>query len=619
MSTTVRRTIARCLSLFCLLALGRTMAHGQWTPPTPEELKMTSQPEVPGAAAVELFHEEITDDHLHYWSKYVRLKVLNERGKDYANVELKQYDAGDKGGYTISDIQGRTIHPDGTIIPFTGKPFQKVMEKSQGYKETAKVFTLPDVEVGSIIEYRYSLRYDDNQYIAPSWFIQSELYTRKGHYVWRPTDEQLVSKDDRGEELTSVIAWTPILPPGTEVKQSRTPMGQGLIELNVHDIKPTPDEEYMPPLRSLSFRVMFYYSPYHTLDEYWKNEGRKWAKMNDKFIGPDNKVRAAVKDLTAPADTDEQKLRKIYAAVMKLENTSYSRERSAQEEKSEGLNAPKSTDDIWERKRGTDDEIAQLFIAMARAAGMKAYAMVVTNRDRNIFLQGYLSFEQLDDVLAIVNVGGKEQFFDPGERYCPYGHLAWRHTLTGGLRQVDGGSAIAATHDETYVNSRTQRIADLKMDQHGEVNGTVRMTWTGAPAMAWRTRFLAGDQTSLEKDLHDFIERLLPGGMDIQVGAISNLDDYEQPLTVLFNVKGAVGSPTGKRLLIPADIFEANSKPVFPHEKRESAVAFDYPQMVQTSRATPSPPASRSSPRRPQTRFPSNSSLPIPSTRRRRL
>jgi hypothetical protein len=33
-----------------------------------------------------------------------------------------------------------------------------------------KSFTLPDVQVGSIIDYRYSLRYDDQSFYAPEWF-----------------------------------------------------------------------------------------------------------------------------------------------------------------------------------------------------------------------------------------------------------------------------------------------------------------------------------------------------------------------------------------------------------------------------------------------------------------
>lgn len=577
-----RSLVLTVVPAIALLMATRSRAE-QWTPPTDEELKMTAQPEVPGAAAVYLFREEITDDHLHTWSKYVRIKVLTERGKEFANVEIHQYDAGDRGGYTVADIQGRTIHPDGTIIPFTGKPYQKVVEKSQGYKETAKVFTLPDVEVGSIIEYRYNLRYDDDRLFPPQWFVQSDLYTRKAHYLWKPTDDlsNVTTKNARGEQAVATLAWTPILPKEFAVKQTDMPTGQTLLELNVHDIAPLPDEEHMPPLRGLSYRVMFYYSAYKTEAEYWKNEGKAWSKELDKFIGPDTKVREAVAGLVAPTDTDDQKLRKIYAAVMKLENTDDSRHRSAAEEKSEGLGPAKSAEDIWERKRGSSDEIAQLFVAMTRAAGLKAYVMAVTDRDHDVFNPGYLSFDQLDSLLAVVNVGGKEQFFDPGDRYEPYGHLAWQHSLTSGLRQQENGTAQAMTPDEPYTSSRTQRIADLKVDDQGETAGPVSISWTGAPALHWRTQFLRGDLTSLERDLHDWLEKLLPPGMDIQVGAISNLEDYEQPLKVTFTVKGTVGSSTGKRLVLPGDIFVANAKPVFPHEKRENAVAFDYAEVMQ--------------------------------------
>jgi Domain of Unknown Function with PDB structure (DUF3857)/Transglutaminase-like superfamily len=582
----IRRTIANCLPLLFLVMLS-SIAHAQWTPPTPEELKMTTQPEVPGAAAVYLFREEITDDKLHMWSVYIRLKVLTERGKDFANVELKQYEARDRGGVSITDIQGRTIHPDGTIIPFTGKPFEKLIEKSQGFKEMAKVFTLPDVGVGSIIEYRYKLRYDDSGYIAPDWFVQSDLYTRKAHYLWRPTSEQLISTNERGEHLTNNISWTPILPKGFEVKQAHVATTnsyeapQTSLELSIHDVPPAPDEEYMPPFSSLSYRVLFYYSAYSTVAEYWKNEGKGWSKIGDKFIGPGSKVKEAVNGIVAASDTDEQKLRKIYAAIMTLDNTNYSRGRSTAEEKAQGLGAAKTTDDIWERKRGTDDQIAELFVAMARAAGMKAYLMAVSNRDRNVFNANYLSFNQLDDNIAIVTVNGKEQFFDPGQRYCAYGHLAWKHTMAGGLRQIDGGSSFAETPSEPYTGSRTLRTANLTMDAHGEVTGTVKMSWLGAPALHWRQNYLRGDATSLKNDLRTALERLLPGGMDIKVTTLENLENYEQPLTANFEVKGAIGSPTGKRLLIPSDVFQANEKPTFPHEKRQSPVFFEYANVVQ--------------------------------------
>ena len=91
---------------------------------------MTSIPEVPGAAAVYLNREETTEDKLHAWSVYVRLKVLTEKGKDYANVELNYAHGREGAGYTVGDIAGRTIHPDGTVIPFIGKPYEKLIEKN---------------------------------------------------------------------------------------------------------------------------------------------------------------------------------------------------------------------------------------------------------------------------------------------------------------------------------------------------------------------------------------------------------------------------------------------------------------------------------------------------------
>lgn len=572
-------------SLFALslLAVPALRAQSKWIQATPEELSMTSQPEVPGASAVYLNREETTDDQLHFFSIYKRIKVLTEGGKELANVEIK-YPAGME-GYSVDNIEGRTIHADGAVIPFSGKPYDKLIEKTQGMKYMAKVFSMPDVQIGSIIEYRYKLHLDDNRFLSPSWYIQSDLFTRKARYQWKPTGKTLVTNDDRGQ-LSSSIAWVPILPKGTELKQTRLPGtsmqdGQLVFDLDVSNIPPAPEEEYMPPIKSFTYRVLFYYSPYHDFAEFWKSEAKYWSKRQNKFIGPGSAVTAGVKDLIVPGDTDDQKLHKIYDAVMKLENTDYTRQHSSSEDKSQGLKDVHNTDDVWNRKRGSGDQLADLFVAMARAAGFKAYAMVVTNRERSIFLKEFPSTGQLDDNIAIVSVGGKETYFDPGTRYCEYGHLAWQHDMSGGIRQTEGGAELGGTPGEGYPFSHTSRVADLSMDEHGVVSGVVTMDYRGSPALRWRHRALTGDMTSLKRELHDNMEHMLPGGMDIKVDTIENVDDYSKSLKVSYTVKGPIGSATGKRLLLPGDIFMANAKSVFPHEKRETAVYFDYASFTQ--------------------------------------
>jgi Domain of Unknown Function with PDB structure (DUF3857)/Transglutaminase-like superfamily len=573
-----RRTLFASVILFAMSSLA---AHAdQWTTPTQEELSMTSQAGAPGAPAVYLFREENTVDHLHMYSEYVRLKVLTEGGKEHANVEIK-YVAGGDMGYSVTDIAGRTIHPDGTVIPFTGKPYERMVVKAQGFKQKSKVFTLPDVTVGSIIEYRYKIRWEDNMYQSPYWIVQNDLYLRRGHFSWFPTDKPLVINDDRGQ-MVSTLAWTPILPAGAEVKNTQLPGsnlshdGSSQIDLVVHDIPPSLEDEYMPPISSLGYRVMFYSSPYRTTEEFWKGEGKHWSKQRDKFIGPDKGVKTAVQGLISPSDTQEQKLKKLYAAVQGLENTDYTRERSRTEEKAEGLSSVHTTDDIWDHKRGSSDQLAQLFVAMARAAGMKAYLMLVTNRDRTLFLKNYLSFYQLDDDIAIVEVDGKERAFDPGSRYCPFGHLAWKHTESAGLRQTEGGTTLAGTPGETYQSSGVIRVANLKMDETGVVTGKVDLKFTGAPALKWRQKALTDDKETVEREMKEHAERMLPGGMDVKVLSIDKLDQYEEPLAVTLSIKGPIGSPTGKRLLVTGDLFECNSKPTFTHDKREMAVFFPY-------------------------------------------
>lgn len=403
--------------------------------------------------------------------------------------------------------------------------------------------------------------------------------------MWRPTDRMLTSAD--GKQVSSTVAWSPILPPGVTVKEapllarSGVDGGHSELSLDVHDIAPQPKEQFMPPMHTVSFKVLFYYTSFRTTKEFWASAGKDWAKSRDKFIGPGSAVKEAVGGLVAPGDTQDQKVRKLYAAAMQIENTDFTRAHSTNEERAAGLKNIKSGDDVWTRKRGSSDQIAATFVGMVRAAGMKAYLMGVANRRERLFMEGYLSLEQLDDDIAIVNVDGKDVFLDPGERYCPYGQLSWVHAMTGGLRETDHGVEVANTDALNYKDIRVIRVADLKVDETGIATGQVSTSYTGAAALEWRHEVLRGDETSLKESLRTNMEHLLPAGIDIKVTKIENLTEYEQPLKVTFQMTGAIGSSTGKRLLVTGDLFETNSKPKFPEAKRELPVDLRYPSAGQ--------------------------------------
>jgi hypothetical protein len=575
--------------LMALVAAGAAAcAQDSFMKPTPEDLAMTSLPGYPGASAVVLYREETTKDDLHVVYHYDRIKILTKDGEKYANVELPYVSTSEDSDYgsndkTLGEIVGRTIHADGTVIPFTGKPYLKVMVNEKGVKLQEKVFTLPDVEVGSILEYRYATRISDYMVESPEWIIQGELYLKAAHYAWYPTEHAL--ENSRGPIHT--ITWFPILPEGAKIERHDIPHSTFSVgptqyfDLTVKDIPPQVKEAYMPPIASYSYRVLFNYTAERTGAEWWKNEGKDWSKRMDSFANPNSELRSATQAVIAGATTDDQKLQKIYAAVMALENTRYTRAHEQREDKAEGEGKVKTAADVLSHKRGSAIQLTQLFVGMARAAGMKAYFMLVPDRSKEIFIQQWLSLQQFDDAIAIVNVDGKEVFFDPGCRYCAYGHLAWQHTFVQGLRQTEKGTDFGPTSGDDYRVNRMTRVANLKMDDEGQVTGTIKLTFAGAGAVEWRHTALRGDDESLRHDLQTYLEDMVPKSLEVKVDAIENMQDYEKPLAVSYQVHGRMGTATGKRLILPSDFFEAGSSATFSDEKRVQAVYFHYPHYTE--------------------------------------
>ena len=540
--------------------------------PTPEELSMTSQPQVPGANAVLLYHGEYVEDFPDETYTVVNsIKILNADGRDkFSTISIEH--SASRGnffsyqpGMKIDNIVARTIQADGTIVPFTGKPFDRLAKRSKDESTAETVIGLPDVRVGSIVQYRYTIH---DMFRLPTWYIEHELFVRKEHFYWHTH--------------LKGIAYTAAIPGGPAgVHASKS--GE-TYEADLENIVPEPNEPFMPPMQSFEPRVVFYqfYSDkIRTTDAYWTETSKNWNQAFNEFLGKPSSLSKAAGDMTEGATTQDEKLRKIYAFVMGMENTRFTRSHTAAEDKAAGLKDINKPGDILKNKRGSDDQLTALFVALARASGFKAYLMTVTARDRGIFYKSWLSYSQFNDLIAIVEVDGKERYFDPGQQFCPYGQLQWTHTGVMGLRQKDKEAEFGTTPNGDYRDSQTKRIADLVLDKTGRESGDISLSYTGARALAIRQKALQEDSQGLHKEFEDGLKDSLPDGSDVQFSSIEGLDDYEKPITVHFAVKGPLAiTMTNKRMIVPGQLFQTKEKMVFPEEKRETPVYFHFPETV---------------------------------------
>ena len=561
------RRVCSLAIFFLLVGLARLHAS-DWPAIDPAELQMKDLPEQPGASAVVLFREETDDDLKHARYVYERIKVLNEAGRKNADVQIPSFKY--KGeGFGITDVQARTIHSDGTVVEFKGKPFDKTIVKRKGIKEQVKAFSLPDVQVGSVLEYRYTLDYHSHTLYPPQWLIQNELFQRRVHLRFVAYMDMVQTGHD---SVRSGVAYSWKLPKGTTVKFS-----QGHVyDLEMTNVPAFVEEEHMPPSETFRYSVHFYYGAGSDANRYWSEEGGYWRQAVEKFIGKKGGIGDAVAKVTSPSDSPEDKAKKIYAFVSGLNNLTYQPELSDKEIKALDYKE-RGADDILRQQAGTRDEITLLFIAMARAAGIQAYPMWVTNRSRGIFDKNYLSTEQLDTYVAIITIDGKEVFVDPGTKYCPYGLLYWPHSDTEGLREASSGISISRTPQPSYTGAITKRVGRFNLTDDGKLDGIVAVAYIGQEALLRRLEGSRTDSVGRTKMLEDEIKGWLPSNAEISVTKEPDWQGLGTPLVVDYKVSTPTLISGGKRVLLPTDIFQFDRPTMFTLAERQYPVYLDYP------------------------------------------
>jgi len=552
---------------------------------------------------------EQTDDNMNN-SQVVseRIKILSEAGRKYATVDLPYGRL-----VNISELKGRTVHADGSITPFAGKVLDTERKGADGIPFTVKTFTLPDAEPGSILDFRYTLHYADDQVAPPEWEVQIDLFQRNAYFKFIPMQNRGYASVqlDHGQ-LARNLAWTPLLGNGAKPeihtlpsKANPTPHDVLLwVDLKMTDVPGLIEEPFMPSPALLKWRVYFYYQTTLKPEEYWKNEEKLWKKDVETFESKDDGVAAAVNKTVSPGDTAEQKLQKIYAFVASLRNESrdpaFAKQKAYPLEYTSpdcimsfaGFVSPlcvhKPVSAVVQKKQtrgvadvllegGTHDELNRLFIAMVHAVDLPGSLLWVTDRSQQAFLKDFLSIDQLDAEIAVVQLNGKDVFLDPGTKFCPYGMIDWRYSSAMGLRQNSTDSEFGQTPSLNYQQSVITRKADLVLDPSGALSGTVILVFKGMPAMLRRQLGETADADLRKKILSDELTGLLHGSAEAELVNSPDWNATDTPLVAQFRVRIMVTASANQELPLPLQVFHAGEGPWFPAAARLNAIDFRYP------------------------------------------
>ncbi|OLC43566.1 MAG: hypothetical protein AUH74_01965 [Nitrospirae bacterium 13_1_40CM_4_62_6] len=525
---------------------------------------MTSEPKAPGAPAIILYRQVDRDDsdvrRAHEYN-YIREKIFTEEGRKFADVEIPLV----KGKWDIQNIKARTIRPDGSIVNFDGKIYEKEIVKARGLKYLAKTFTLSDVQPGSIIEYHYMIDFAEYLVFDSNWVLSDDLFSKRSKFTLKPYGEWALQ-----------WSWPNGLP-----ESAKPPVNENkVIRMEAQDIPAFQVEDDMPPEAAMKFRVDFVYSEdgfEKEPDKFWKKQGKKMNDAAENFVNKRKAMEQAVAEIVSPSDLPDVKLQKIYARVQKIRNTSFEIQKTEQEQKRAKEKEINNVEDVWKRGYGDGYQVTWLFLGLARAAGFDASPVRIATRDDHFFKPNMMRIRDLNTNVVLVKLNGKDAYFDPGAAFTPFGLLPWSETNTAGLKlDKEGGTWVTTTLPESSV-SQIVRKADLNLTSDGSLEGKLTVTFTGLEAQWRRVEERNEDEAHRKKLLEDYVKEIIPAGSEVELTNKPEWTSSAPSLVAEYTLKvpgWAAGA--GKRALCSVGLFSGPEKHMFEHSIRVHPLYFHY-------------------------------------------
>ncbi|BAX79597.1 DUF3857 and transglutaminase domain-containing protein [Labilibaculum antarcticum] len=338
---------------------------------------------------------------------HVRIKILKEEGFDQANIKLSYYRKDQL--ENISGVKGQTIN-----LSDRGKSeVSEISKKSifdvdvnENYGEVR--FTMPNVKVGSIIEYQYKTSSHFYSYLD-TWYFQDEI----------PTFYSSLKVNMPETFRYNLVMF------GSRI-QGKYPDSKEneWILTNLLSIK---EEAYVNGYHDFVEQIRFQLAGYYTREESIRGGSPKFVNSmmtyenlakeyieRIQFLGRKGFAKKQLETILDGNENNWEKIEKIYDFVRtKVKwNGEYR------------IYPVKSAPNILEEKEGTNSEINFLLVLLLREAGLECNPALARTNTRGLIQKDYPLLSQFDQVFACVELYGKQHFLNATSSYRPYGLLA---------------------------------------------------------------------------------------------------------------------------------------------------------------------------------------------------
>ncbi|MGH9866660.1 MAG: DUF3857 domain-containing protein [Candidatus Polarisedimenticolia bacterium] len=551
----------------------------------PQYLSLNDCPDQPGCAALILLDETELDNSStrSKYSVHRLIKVFTKEGVEtWADVEAPTA----VGGYSVRNLEGRTVLPDGKEIPLKqDNVFVKYLKSGKRWakRKTAK---FPGVVPGAIIDYSYDVLTEPNSYlIQVEWEVQQSLPVLQSRFTLKPGKYNFEWKKTGIEPI--------------QVKEERP--FKNAVYYSATSVPPLLREPYGPPEEAV--RVRYHFNlPELTANWLGAYAGRVAGK-SEAFTREPAGVAAKVAELVAPADPPLEKVRKIYGFVQEKIGTEEMRA-GATEEKA--LEEAKDAGEVLRRGFGSEYERTMLFMAMVRATGLDHGVLLITGKFSSALTPEVDDEDQFDSFATAVKTGSNNwTFYDPATRHCPFGMISPekeggktrnavlitpaagagepRKAVVQNLHMTTyapTGFSLAAVPFSAAGKNLLKRQVKATMRAEGGLEVAVNEQGTGLVDLDHKQDYELLDETERQEKLRERLGEIFTSA-ELVSAQFQDLDSFDKPAVLTYNFRLPGDPATADRLIVSPSIFHASEPMPFTAETRRTNVLFQHARKTQ--------------------------------------
>lgn len=416
--------------------------------------------------------------------RHTRIKILKKEGLEWANGSILTYHEGSEEEKIIG-LKATAYNLEG------GKIVETKMGKESMFKEkfnrswNRQKFTIPNVKVGSVIEYTYK---KSSGFIVnfPNWAFQKKIPTRYTEY-WA-----MFPKVFKFQQYMQGYVPVTTYEVNEQMYFGESVVAHHWISKNVPAFS---EEEYMTTEDDFISQINFALALIDLPDRSIEIMGT-WKKLNDDLIDSESFggvlkgagfLKDQVEQITAGMTDPIQKIMAISDWVKA--NVTWDGEMDY-------LADPLRR--VVEKKKGTVGDVNLLFGSMLQKAGLSVDMVLLSTRDHGFIREAYPMRRQFNYVICQVRLEGKTLLLDATEKYLPYDILPGRC--------LNGKGLVISSTNSTWVDittkgkARTVVSADLTLDGSGELKGKLQYNRDGYDAQRAREVYFDKGEEKYVKD-----------------------------------------------------------------------------------------------------------------------